>query len=195
MKSNQKIEEPLFIQFLNSKIDRESISTFLSRLATVFPDKEDKAIVLDHKECLKDHRLEGYKLLQTKLKDHVDYLIDNKVFDTTFPTWANFYLSSLRETKTEDKKGNIDRRIRIGDRTGDWFSGIILYNFSLFYRYYGSDPLHRCEAKVYFVTNSKWSKFCSEKCKDLKSCRLGSQQTLIPLTKPNPERDIRWLKD
>ena len=169
--SQKFTEDPLFVQFLNSKIDHSSVDTFLARLENVFPEMEDKKIVKEHRECLKDHHLEGYKLLQTKFKDHVDYIVANKNFDSSFSSWANFYLSSLRETKNEDKQGNVERRVRIGDRNGDWFSGILLYNFSLFCKYYGTDMLRRCEAKVYFVTRAKWDKYCSEDCKKSKTCK------------------------
>jgi hypothetical protein len=166
-------EEPLFVQFLNSKIDRDSVEVFLLRLESLFPENEDRLIVKDHRECLKDHHLEGYRLLQTKFKDHVDHVITTKNFDPTFSTWANFYLSSLRESKIEDRHGNIERRVRIGDKTGDWFSGILLYNFSLFCKYYGSELIKRCESKVYFVTRQKWDKYCSEECKTAKGCTKG----------------------
>lgn len=169
--SKKFTEVPLFMEFLNSKIDQGSVDKFLVRLENVFPEMEDKKIVKEHRECLKDHHLEGYRLLQTKFKDHVDHIITNKNFESNFSSWANFYLSSLRETKNEDQQGNLERRIRIGDRNGDWFSGILLYNFSLFCKYYGTETLRRCEAKIYFITRSKWEKYCSEDCKKSKTCK------------------------
>jgi hypothetical protein len=168
--SSNPMEEPLFVEFLNTRISKESIESFLTRLESVFPEKEDKLIVKDHRESLKDHHLEGYKLVQTKFKDHVDHLITTKNFDRDFSVWANFYLSSLRESKNEDRFGNMERRVRIGDKTGDWFSGILLYNFSLFCKYYGSEFIRQCDARVYFVTRQKWEKYCSAECKESKKC-------------------------
>lgn len=168
--SSNPMEEPLFVEFLNTRISKESIESFLTRLESVFPEKEDKLIVKDHRESLKDHHLEGYKLVQTKFKDHVDHLITTKNFDRDFSVWANFYLSSLRESKNEDRFGNMERRVRIGDKTGDWFSGILLYNFSLFCKYYGSEFIRQCDSRVYFVTRQKWEKYCSAECKEAKKC-------------------------
>jgi len=179
-RENQKLaEEPLFVQFLNSKIDYNAVDSFLLRLESIFPEHEDKKIVKEHRESLKDHHLEGYKLVQTKFKDHIDYILSYKNFDSGFSSWANFYLSSLRENKSEDKKGNLERRVRIGDKNGDWFSGILLYNFSLFCRYYGTDLIRRCDSKVYFVTRSKWDKYCSDECKKAKSCKYSTSSVKV----------------
>jgi hypothetical protein len=161
-------EEPLFIKFLNSKISEEYVTNLLDKLESLFNDESDKNTVKERKESFKDHHLEAFRLVQKKFKDHIDYIINFKKFDKDFGQWANFYLSSLREIKDEDKKGNIQRFVKIGDANGDWITGVILYNFSLFCRYYGTDLLKNCQqCNSYFTIKGKYAKFCTDGCKKI----------------------------
>jgi hypothetical protein len=159
-------EEPLFVKFLNSKISEEYVTNLLEKLGSVFNDESDKVSVNERKESFKEHHLEAFRLVQKKFKDHIDHIMNFKKFDKDFGQWANFYLSSLREIKEEDKKGNIQRFVKIGDANGDWITGIILYNFSLFCKYYGTDLLKNCQScGSYFTIKGKYAKFCSDSCK------------------------------
>lgn len=168
MKSKRPVPkmEPLFIDFLNSIINEDFILAFLKRLELLFNDKEDKKCVQEFREVFKSHHLEGYRLTQTKFKDQMDYIINYGKFDHDFPGWANFYLASLRELKKEDAFGNEERFVQIGDPNGDWITGLILYNFSLFCKYYGTELLKKCPTcNKYFTTKGKYAKFCSKSCK------------------------------
>jgi len=158
-------EDPLFITFVNTEINKEYLEVILQKIETLFNDADDKKIALERREALKDHNIEGFKLVQTKLRDHLDYITDKGKFDKSFGGWANFYLSSLKEYKTENSKG-VERFVKIGDPNGDWIGGIILYNFSLFCKYYGIEILKKCPVDgVFFTTKGKYSKYCSDKCK------------------------------
>lgn len=166
-KNNQTTfkEDPLFINFVNTEITKEYMNSILKKVEDLFNDPEDKKTAVERRESLKDHNVEGFKLIQTKLRDHLDYIIDKGKFDKAFGSWANFYLSSLKEYKTENAAG-IERFVRIGDANGDWISGIILYNFSLFCKYYGIDILKKCPVDgVFFVNKGRYAKFCSDQCK------------------------------
>jgi len=159
-------EEPLFISFLNSSLTKSYISDLLSRLERLFTEASDKLAARDFREELKDHHMEGYKLTQTKFRDQIDHIIKFGSFDKEFGSWANFYLSSLREFRKEDVHGNEERFVRIGDPNGDWITGLILYNFSLFSKYYGHSILKMCPScSNYFTTKGKYAKFCSDECK------------------------------
>jgi len=161
-------EEPLFISFLNAELSLEYIGELLARLEKAFKNPADQLLAKDRKESLKDHHMEGYRLIQTKFKDHVDYIIQHRNFDKEFAGWANFYLSALKETKQEDHKGNVERFVQIGDPNGDWIVGLILYNFSLFCKYYGKDLLKGCPVCLqYYTARAKYNKYCSDKCKRL----------------------------
>lgn len=142
--------------------------SFLLRLENVFTDAADKLAAKEFRENLKDHHLDGYKLTQTKFKDQMDHVIAYKTCSKEFPSWANFYLSSLREVvKKENKNGDIERVVHIGDVNGDWITGLILYNFSLFYKYIGADNLKKCpKCSKYFTKKGKYAKYCSDTCKE-----------------------------
>lgn len=159
-------EEPLFITFLNSTVSFSYIQGLLSRVETLFSEAADKKAARERNESLKEHHLEGYRLVQTKFKDQVDYIINHGVFDKDFGSWANFYLSSLREIKKEHNM-DVERRVKIGDPNGDWIVGLILYNFSLFIKYYdGKELLKRCPiCTSYFTVKGKYAKYCSDGCK------------------------------
>ena len=161
----QSQTEPLFIDFLNSPLTKEFITAFLLRLEAIFTDPSDKLAAKDFREELKDHHLSGYKLIQIKFKDQVDHVITHQAFDKSFPTWANFYLSSLKEVKRE-KNGEMERFVHIGDPNGDWITGLILYNFSLFYKYYDKATLKKCSCGIYFTKKGKYATYCSDICKD-----------------------------
>jgi hypothetical protein len=159
-------EEPLFIRFLNSDLSREFLEELLTRLEQLFSEPKDKLTAKYMREGLKEHNFDGYKLIQTKFKDHVDYVIKFGTFEKGFGTWANFYLSSLKETKREDAAGNIERSVFIGSTEGDWVTGLILYNFSLFCKYYGVKILKQCvKCGGYFTVKGKYAVYCSEPCK------------------------------
>lgn len=159
-------EEPLFITFLNSKVSRDYVISLLEKLESLFTEPADKVAAKERKEQYKDHHLEAFKLVQTKFKDQIDHIIKFQDFDKEFGTWANFYLSALREIKEEDKRGNVQRFVRIGDTNGDWITGLILYNFSLFCRYFGTEILKKCTiCNTYFTVKGKYAKYCSESCK------------------------------
>ena len=159
-------EEPLFIRFLNSDLNRAFLEELLSRLELLFNEPKDKLAAKDMRESLKDHNFDGYKLIQTKFKDHVDYVIKFGTFEKGFGIWANFYLSALKETKKEDKNGNLERLVYIGSTDGDWVTGLILYNFSLFCKYYGTPILKRCATcGTYFTMKGKYAVYCSDPCK------------------------------
>lgn len=139
--------------------------SFLLRLESLFTDAADKLAAKEFRENLKDHHLDGYKLTQTKFKDQVDHVIAYKTFSKEFPSWANFYLSSLREV-VKDKNGNLERIVHIGDVNGDWITGLILYNFSLFYKHIGPHNLKKCpKCSKYFSNKGEYAKYCSEVCK------------------------------
>jgi hypothetical protein len=159
-------EEPFFINFVNTKdITKEYLEAVLKKVEDLFADAADKKTAMERREALKDHHIEGFRLVQTKLRDHLDYITEHGKFDKAFPAWANFYLSSLKEYKTENNNG-IERFVRIGDPNGDWVNGIILYNFSLFCKTYGLEILKKCPVDgVFFSVKGKYAKYCSEKCK------------------------------
>lgn len=166
-KQNLPKEEPLFITFLNTGLSKVFITDLLTRVEKLFTEPADKLAAKDFREELKDHHLEGYRLTQTKFKDHIDHIIKFKAFDKDFGSWANFYLSSLREIKREDKQGNVERFVKIGDHHGDWITGLILYNFSLFAKAYSIDILKNCSrCNRYFTMKGKYAKYCSDKCKN-----------------------------
>lgn len=166
-KSNLPKEEPLFISFLNTQLSKVFITGLLERVERLFSEPSDKLAAKDFREELKEHHMEGYKLTQTKFKDHVDHIIKFKAFDKDFGSWANFYLSSLREIKREDESGNVERFVKIGDKNGDWITGLILYNFSLFAKGYSIDILKKCpKCANYFTLKGKYAKYCSDKCKN-----------------------------
>jgi len=176
-KSNQLApkEDPLFINFVNTEITKEYLDVTLKRIENLFSDAEDKKIALDRREALKEHNIEGFKLVQIKLRDHLDYITDKGKFDKAFGAWANFYLSALKEYKTENASG-VERFVKIGDPNGDWISGIILYNFSLFCKYYGIDILKKCPVDgVFFTNKGKYAKFCSDKCKQVGKSEKDSE--------------------
>jgi len=162
-------EEPLFIRFLNSDLSRPFLEELLTRLEALFSEPKDKLAAKDLRESLKEHNFDGFKLIQTKFKDHVDYVIKFGTFEKGFGQWANFYLSALKESKKEDKNGNVERIVYIGSTDGDWVTGLILYNFSLFCKYYGVTILKRCATcGTYFTIKGKHAVYCSDSCKKAK---------------------------
>lgn len=159
-------EEPLFVRFLNSDLNRGFLEELLTKLESLFNEPQDKLTAKDMRERLKDHNTDGFRLIQTKFKDHVDYVIKFQTFEKGFGQWANFYLSSLKETKREDQQGNVERTVYIGSTGGDWVTGLILYNFSLFCKYYGVAILKRCATcGTYFTMKGKYAVYCQDSCK------------------------------
>jgi hypothetical protein len=153
-------QEPLFISFLNSRINVvEVINTVLGN------SKDEKTIEIARNQ--KDKKYE-ISIFRKDFKSAVEDLIENGV-NQKFINYVNSYMKPSLEEFSDQNTGsrsNENRYIVIKAEDTPWIEAIICYNMCIFIRAYGISSIKKCSVcGTFFSHKGKYAKYCSDSCK------------------------------
>ena len=162
---NKLNNNPLFIKFLNWQGDKYFIEKTLEILVESFENIQDQEIVLDKLNNLSDNYLLNLSNFQKAFKNYLQLTISTQNISEDFIIWMNNAFKYVEERISSYGKDET-RTLTIKDRDGQWFEGIILFNFIMTFNYFGIGIIKRCPiCSNFFSHKGKYAKYCSAGCK------------------------------
>jgi len=167
IKVNKLNHNPLFIYFLNWEGDRYTIEKIIYRVLDQLDEKSKKSVQSKIEDILSDSYLNNLSNFQKIFKINIDKAISIKEVSAEFVSWMNNMYKYISEKTVFENKCE-ERYIEIVNPEGKWLESLFCYNFIMVNNYFGIDIVKKCPiCKKYFAHKGKYSKYCSEGCKEI----------------------------